>query len=476
MNPRAQRRPIELYFLLYLMAVLLLLDPLPPAPSPQPPNAAVRPVVFRLLFPRDSVLRCVVLDSAGIRRVEYHDPALFVRWAPALEEPQLELDWALPPELRFQPPRLRMGEPSPQEPIAYELLPEGLRLQWLPVTQWSASTSLHAGRYTYPLRLLLRGRLPDSHTPVQEEFRLSFVVDIRRSIGGSPPSAPPPPDTTVREPQNLPPLVLWADRTLLQLVPGSSAEVRISAEGMDLSTDLAAPPQLETSNVEAQIRSLQGNLLTLGIRALRPGTGTVRVTVERRRDARRATAELRVEVRPWQPLQLPDTVYVELPYELDPKLPELSGQDLRAEFWVDTMLLYRSFGEPFTLVASSGLAGRVLRVRRFINGELWDEARSAIAPLPPPELAAQPIQVDRHTWRIRARCYSTPSGNAARLELVQGDASIKELYGERQPDGRWRWQTFELKLPAPEHAQQVVLRLCNSRGGQRCSAPFRLGR
>jgi hypothetical protein len=225
-----------------------------------------------------------------------------------------------------------------------------------------------------------------------------------------------------------------------------------------------------------QIRSLQGNLLTLGIRALRPGTGTVRVTVERRRDARRATAELRVEVRPWQPLQLPDTVYVELPYELDPKLPELSGQDLRAEFWVDTMLLYRSAGEPFTLVASSGLAGRVLRVRRFINGELWDEARSAIAPLPPPELAAQPIQVDRHTWRIRARCYSTPSGNAARLELVQGDASIKELYGERQPDGRWRWQTFELKLPAPEHAQQVVLRLCNSRGGQRCSAPFRLGR
>jgi len=115
MNPRAQRRPIELYFLLYLMAVLLLLDPLPPAPSPQPPNAAVRPVVFRLLFPRDSVLRCVVLDSAGIRRVEYHDPALFVRWAPALEEPQLELDWALPPELRFQPPRLRMGEPSPRD-------------------------------------------------------------------------------------------------------------------------------------------------------------------------------------------------------------------------------------------------------------------------------------------------------------------------------------------------------------------------
>jgi hypothetical protein len=95
------------------MAVLLLLDPLPPAPSPQPPNAAARPVVFRLLLPRDSVLRCVVLDSAGIRRVEYHDPALFVRWAPALEEPQLELDWALPPELRFQPPRLRMGEPEP---------------------------------------------------------------------------------------------------------------------------------------------------------------------------------------------------------------------------------------------------------------------------------------------------------------------------------------------------------------------------
>jgi hypothetical protein len=433
---------VELYFVLYLLGLLLLLEPAPPR-AERVPTASPREVSPIELSLLPSELRCLVEDSAGRRRLRAYDSVATLRYLSSAE--LISLSARLDSAGRILWESDQADIPSP---ITIEHDPEQrlFSIRWRP-PWWNPS--LPAGQHVYVLRLLLQHGTPTK----QYIERLSLPLRLEILPLGAVPA--PEPTRTESPSIPLPPVALHVPDPEIEAPPYGRWEVEIAAYGIDLLRQLAQAPTLRLlgspgGSATVTIRTPT----TLLVSGTAPPEGRLRVLVQLQRyDGAQAEAEFAVLTRPLSPPDVPEEIYPERPYTLDPKL-RLRGQQTRVELSDGQRLWASSAGTPLTVTASLADTGKELLLRRFINERLVDETRIPIRDFPAPEILEVRSTGDGAVM-VTTRCFGTVGNTANLCTLTSSVGQVRELYGNRrrrtlEPYGIVTEQTFlleQLKSP-----------------------------
>lgn len=448
---------VDLYFVLYLLALLLLLfDPREPQGGASP-NIVPEPETAVEFFADPSEPRCIVADSAGHRLLRIHDSVITLWYSRPLRQlvPSLQLDSA--------GYLLWSSEHGLQGPFVVEHLPEERRLLLRWRFRWW-TPELSVGEHEYRLRV----RLDYSVGEVRHAERLVLPLHVsivplptaETRAGQDTPLLPPPPAVP------LPPLRLLVPDTLLEVPPFGQWSLELTVFGVgDARRELDSILLQPVGSVRVTPRD--GSTLLVSGRAPHEGTQRVQVTLTRRSDRAVATATLTIVVRPLPRPDVPEELYPEREYRLDPRL-RFAGQESRAEITDGHRLLASSPGTPLVFRPTLSDTGKVLLLRRFLNQQLLDEIRIPIRDFPAPELLA--LRLEGSSIKVRTRCFGTVenSPNECRCELLSPTGRVRELRGDlrRIPHERYGLVTEQSFLLEGVAASEPVTLLLHDRAGR----------
>ena len=449
MNNRAQRP--ELYFVLYLLALLLLLSE-PKAPDTGPVALSVpEPPVEFFLDPSEP--RCIIADSAGHRSVQVYDSVVTLRSSRRLEQARISLQLDSAGQLLWS-----SEEPTSWDPITAELSADARRflLRWH-FHWWNPKVP--PGEHTYRLRVRVDYTLDGiRHTErLQLPLRISiFRLPADESRGGEV-RASPPPMVPLPPPS---PLRIVVPDTLLEVPPFGRWAVELTVFGVeDVRRDLASIDIRPAGS--ATLTPKDASTLLLRGKAPREGVQQVGLTIARRSDGKTASVQVTTVVQPLPPAEVPEELYPERSYRLDPRL-RFSGQDTRAEVRDGSVLLSSSPGTPLTVRVRLPDTGKTLLLRRFLNEELLDETPLPVRDFPAPEVVS--VRWDGTRLIVRTRCFGTveDTPNECRCELLLPSGRVRELRGDlrrlaREPYGLVVEQSFALEGVEPSAQLRLVL-------------------
>lgn len=434
-----QRRRVEIYFVLYLLALVLLM----PEGAPVPSTADQSPTPLRIeLFPERVRLTCEVKrDSLGGVRLLRLDSVNVIHYSPQLTNvsvraviedvasgQSLTIDERSPATRRFASVR---HDPSRSAFV----------FSWSPLTDVALSKTFRVS--VYASGTPVNGVATDAMQAVgSTQFVLMTVVNDQQ-----PPQLvylPGRRDTLVlREssPATAPAAgaaEFWLEPARDNVTAFASAEWtnRISIGGADPQRDLLELPSLRLGGESMQevSRTIEQRTLILRGRAPRSGTAFVEVSA-RRSDGRVSTTRFTVSAINYATPSVPDVVYPGVEYVIDPKLPS-DRTDLRA--------VIRDGGREIVSV-DQGLVrvrfaardtGKTMVFERSVNGSVEAGAQPIVVrPFPGPVIREIRRDADPNKRMVVVQFFSNERGeNRPQLRVVDGNASSpRKLSGYLRP-------------------------------------------
>jgi hypothetical protein len=248
----------------------------------------------------------------------------------------------------------------------------------------------------------------------------------------------------------------------------------IHAYGINLESDLATMPEVEyelshpDNGGTAEIAEYTKNAVI--VTGIAPSFGTMKVNVRIiRRDGREAATEFNVLP---QSVGAPDYARVMYPgreYNIDPNLPLLSGQQTRAALVGDNKVRAVSpEGHAFEFTPSIVDTGKVLYLELYVNDSLFDMRYPIqVNNYPPPEILRLRKTGD-NSVRIKTRSYGLHYGSENYIEelRVSGNARARELFGllETDKEDLVYNQYFEIKAKDEDKPFRFMVRAIDKRG------------
>ncbi|MFW5701543.1 MAG: hypothetical protein ACOCX7_01205 [Bacteroidota bacterium] len=477
------RKKIEIYFVLYLAALILLLpDKEDFTDQPRPAKAPGADVSFALQ-PEKSALFCeMALDTSGSRvlsidsanTIYYRGKYPNVRFEFVIDDPRANQRFRLTsrrnPTTRFfrieeipgrnaavfywKPPENiytnrsylvtvkaiaepTAGAPLPAEPVVTE-------------AKFSLNIYFPGGRYL-PEQYAMRS---DSLNMIADTAAIiSNAGNAERSLGDF---------TIVPEEANLKAIAYQRWRNL------------IHAYGLNLETDLATMPRVEydlshpNNGGSARMAEYTKNAVIVTGIAPSFGSMTVRVSVTRR-DGREASTEFNVLPQTLSSPEYERVMYPGREYRIDPNLPLLSGQQTRALLTENgqTRAVSRE-GQPFDFTPSIVDTGKVLYLELYVNDSLFDvKYPIQVNNYPAPEIL-RIHSTGSTTVRIKSQSYGLHYGSENYIKKLEakGNAKVRELFGLLEEDKRnlIYVQYFEITPASPDKPFEFRVRAVDQRG------------
>lgn len=239
-------------------------------------------------------------------------------------------------------------------------------------------------------------------------------------------------------------LFLSPREELVKSIAYTPWENEITIFGLDPKIDLRKQPEIilirEPDNKIGGTARIAGfTEAGLLIKGETPGYGTMKVAVSltRHADGKEATREFRVQPQMIEDPKFEQVLYPDIKYKFDPKLPVLSGQKTYA-------ILKTSDGKTFSSSESGGAfavkptlsdTGKILYFERYVDNNLIGQRHTIkIAMYPPPEIT-RVSETGRNTLRVFTNCFGFFNGNEnyiSKFEVLQGNAKIREIIGAQK--------------------------------------------
>jgi hypothetical protein len=279
------------------------------------------------------------------------------------------------------------------------------------------------------------------------------VVVNGATLGGSQPTfrlppdfRPPAPGDFTLVPQNsiieTLPFQTWSTAVLV------SGEINLRNNTPKINVARSDPNDTQGS---AYMTDLGSNLIRIAGIAPSSGVMTVQVVLTRTEDNKRSVAEFTVRSSPLQRPVLPQKMFPGITYEIKPQLDFLTGQELRAALLeLGGKERYSSpQGSTFAFTPLESDVGKTLTFERYVNGRrVGDVYTVVIEDFPPPEIVE--IVPEGRLLLVRTRCFGTVGGQINRVVLDASklqNAIIRERYGDlyRNDDRQETSQLFEIR-------------------------------
>ncbi len=434
-----QRRRVEIYFVLYLLALVLLMPDRPGETATPDESAAAMRID---LIPERVRLTCEVKrDSSGGVQLLRMDSVNVIRYTPELSNVSVRAiieDVSSGQTLTVEP-----GSTAARRfaGIRHDPARSAFVFTWSPLLDASTSKTFRVTLQASGVPV--NGVATDALQAMgSTQFVLMTVVNDRQ-----PPQLvylPGRRDTlVVREAvtEQAPATTsgeFWLEPARDGITAFASQEWsnRISVGGADPARDLANLPQVRISGepMSDVSRSVDQRTLVLRGRAPRSGTAVVEV-IARRADGRQATTRFTVSGVTYPTVAVPDVVYPGVEYVIDPKLPTdrpgvraVIRDGMREFITADAGVMRVKFAARDT--------GRTLVFERSIDGIA--EANSqplAVRAFPGPVIREIRRDPDQNKRIIVVQFYSNERGeNRPQLRVVEGNAgSVRKLSGYLRP-------------------------------------------
>ncbi|MBX3044282.1 MAG: hypothetical protein KIT33_11720 [Candidatus Kapabacteria bacterium] len=185
-----------------------------------------------------------------------------------------------------------------------------------------------------------------------------------------------------------------------------------------------------------------------------PGFGSmkVQVSITRHADGKEAMREFRVQPQLIDEPNIETKIYPDIKYKFDPKLPVLSGQKTYASLKTQDGKVYASSetGGEFSIIPSINDTGKVLYFERFVDDKIIGQRVAVnISMYPKPEIT-RVSETGKNTLRIMTNCYGVHNKREnyiAKINILPGsNAKVREIFGaQKNEDGTFIFkQVFEI--------------------------------
>ena len=257
--------------------------------------------------------------------------------------------------------------------------------------------------------------------------------------------------------------VLNPMRPSIETIFGQQWSNTVYVRGIKNSGDLVGKPTLKIerglndNSGTVEIYDVKGGeFLVNGIAPLRSPM-KVLVTAIRKSDLKEVTTNFTINPKPLPAAIYTQNMYPGIPYEFNPNMPSLLNIETRAILRTSSKELYNSpQGVKFTFIPEIEDTGIVVFFERHINGEkVGQRYQSKIIPYPPPEILS--INNENGSIKLKTRSIGVFNGNDNRVGIVIKEGTAinvqkpQELYGnfQRSMPGMIMVQVFEIKPKDP---------------------------
>ncbi|MFN5310107.1 MAG: hypothetical protein ACK5C0_11700 [Candidatus Kapaibacterium sp.] len=464
MRNSLNRRPfVEIYFVLYLSALVLLL---PDGPTEQSKdNADILSAVLQQSFnaiPEQPVLNCII-DAENTNNIIHFDSLNHILFGGSIKDLEYEAiieDLMTSEQLVLVKDRI---SPSPMFSLQYIQASQTARFSWKPPLQFDkkdhsfiVKIRASATPTSFNGNIALDKMMQESGTKVTTET--SFMINIVYKKSGDPATNPiAQKDTLFVLPQNntqnatnnsgaqVSLAMFTAQPQLEQIQSISTAQWHnsIYLGGINNLADLKRTPivRIDGSGVQqggtAEIAEVRGNQIILSGRTPLAGLMKVNVIAERRADAKQVSTTFIVETQPMQSPVLPTEMNPGITYTFDPKMPQSLSIDSKAllRYSNGTDIVSSPKGSPFTYTPSLSDTGRTLYFERWFGGKKSGQSIAIVVKdYPAPEIVDIVPTGQDNVIQVKTRCYGLVKGkkNEVKIEITEGNGSVRDLRGSIQ--------------------------------------------
>ena len=436
-----RRRRVEIYFILYLLALVLLM---PEAATPPSEDAGADPPLRIELFPERIRLTCEVKrDSSGGVRVLSMDSLNVIRYSPELTNVSVRAvieDVASGQTLTIDDDSTTVRRFAT---IRHDWRRSAFLFSWRPLLDAGSSKTFRV--IIQASGVPVNGIATDAMSAVgSTQFVLTTVVNDQQ-----PPQLvfmPGRRDTLVLRDgpsvseRSAGPGEFWLEPAREQVFAFASQEWsnRISIGGADPQTDLAEMPVIRISGEPLADISRSFEQRTMVIRGRAPRTGTSMVDVSARRsDGVVRTTSFRVTAVGYSTPAIPDVVYPGVEYVIDPKIP-VDKAGLRAVIRDGAREIASASEGVIRVRFANRDTGRSLTFERMIDGVAEPQSQTILVrSFPGPVIREIRRDADPNKRLVVVQFSSQERGeNRPQLRVIDGNAgSVRKLAGYlRQAD------------------------------------------
>ena len=437
---RRPRRRIEIYFVLYLVALVLLL---PDRATIVEPGATALPNLRLDLQPERVRMELqIIRDSLGGVRVESLDSINVIRYTADIDD--LRITARIEEVETGQVMTISPGE-STTSLFDIESQPErqAVLFRWHPdlsaltprtfritVNGTAVPTGSGGANSSDDDRLPSGLRLNGSAqfvltTNVQNEgpsrlIALQTIYDTVRvnELGGNNELG-----------------TFWVDvtREKILTMPTREWTNRIAIGGADPVRDLTGMPSVRASmqgvELERTFDTAQRAIVVKG-RAPRSGSYTVTVTA-RRRDGKTAEASFTVGSIPLPSVDVPDVMYPGIEYTIDPRLPEL--EDVRAVLKMGDVEINTTRSGALRFTPQMRDTGSSITFERYVDGQrAGAPTQIKVRSFPAPEIIDVRSFGSGERKKVIVKFYGDPNRDRPFLDVIDGNAlPPRKQYGNR---------------------------------------------
>jgi hypothetical protein len=231
-------------------------------------------------------------------------------------------------------------------------------------------------------------------------------------------------------------------------------ENRFTVYGADPRKELSGVPKL--SGGQGYV-TIEGNEIVVKGIAPQSSMTSYSLYAKRSADGKEFTSQFNVYGQSVPIPSIPPVMYPGIKYEFKPNLPQMTGTPITASLrdGSNSIRVSSLQGENFTFTPSVNDTNTTLYFERTINSKkIGQSFQIAVASFPPPEIL-DITTGSNGMVRIRTRSYGIQNDNNARckIELLSGGSSpskIQELYGDYSFDkqSNVHLQVFQLQSPS----------------------------
>lgn len=480
MSAPTRRRRVEIYFILYLAALVLLMPDIGKESNGNSPEYSgvrldLQPERLRLQcrFSRDSSGDVFLTTFDSTNTIKYFGNVTDMLVSATIEDAATGVRTTIDEAssglftLSHDPQRAVIRfvwHPSLLDPIE----------RTFRVTLYASGTP----QINSPRGLVNSQPSPGLQVHAATQFVLSTTVDDR-TLSPEIIRIESRVDTVVLNDQGAPPALrdgagglgaFWIDAASQRLfeLPGVRWTNRISVSGADPTRDLRSLPRVRATSTDSRqvtnpsIR-FDERMRSIVVEGITPATGVVTLVVTAtRRDGEVATTQFSVEPQSLVQLQIPSAFHPGVEYVIQTRLPALPGREVNAAIREgQNWRVQPTSADVIRFTPAVGDTGSIVYVERYIDKEKVSSDAVRIRRFDPPDI----IEVRRIPDSDKRRIIVRFGGkhNRPRLDVIEGNVTVRKLYGElrranpnEQPAVTW---IEEFEIEPRDGARPLTYRL-----------------
>lgn len=487
-QPIRKRRMIEIYFVLYLAALILLL----PGKDEKLEDVSFSNIrdsqLPYSLQPEKTTLNCrLAYSPEGIRivSIDSSNTVFFkgsvkdVRFEFVIEDESLRQKLFLKSDSLTYSRNFRIQENTEERAASFF---------WMP-------TLTERTNKTYLVHVFAEGSPEDGKSvqvKLKTQFSLNIVfidryADFAGSVDSISNEAVPPGNFNItQQTQGLPALTdifLEPVERTVRTIAFEHWSNTVNVFGLNPKTDLKREPiirivhQPENNGGSAYIAGYSTNMFEIKGEAPQFGTLKVQLVITRKWDEQQAITEFAIQPQPVKPPNYPVIMYPGIKYTINPNLPIISGQRTKALLKEGNSLRAESRqGEEFSFTPAISDTGKILYLELYVNENLFGQKYVIrVINYQDPEIIRM-NNVESGVVHLQTRSYGEHNGKenfVAKLE-IEGNAVYRELIGKSSVESEKKvfLQTFRVSRKFADKPFEFKVRAVDQRGRKSWSKTY----